>query len=214
MKNSGVVFINNVATLPETTVIISGVGRCGTSMAAAVLNEFGLNLGEFEPTVFEDTHMHFALKHWYHEARYQIISYRNAHFPKWGFKFPGIQNHLQPPELSAHFRNPRIVIMQRDNSAVAARLLISDRLEFKTEKAALLHAAKQQLKIIEWAIDTECPVAVFSYEKFITKPQSYIECLISFCGITLEEEQLKSAIKKVMPNEPDYINMFADSIAG
>ncbi len=206
--SSGALVFNGQPVAEEMTLIISGIGRCGTSMIAAILNSLGFNLGRVEPPVYEDADMNFALRHFYHEARYKVIAYRNDNLAKWGFKIPGIQNHLQPPEIVAHFRKPRMVIMQRDNAAVAARLLKSDGATFKHPTHALRHASRQQDKLIEFAELCECPVAVISYEKFVLNAKPHVEFLAGFTGIKLTDEALQKAVDLVMPNNPQYALAF------
>jgi hypothetical protein len=199
--------LNNSAPQEEMTLIITGAGRCGTSMAAAVLHSLGFNLGRVEAPVYEDSDMNFALRHFYHEARYKVIAHRNANLAKWGFKVPGIQNHMQPPEIVAHFRKPRVIIMQRDNAALAIRLLKSD--GYKNVISALRHASRQQDKLIEFAEFINCPTAILSYEKFIQSPRAYVEFLTVFCGLRTTEDELQKAVDIVLPNNPDYASAFA-----
>jgi len=177
-------------------------------MLAAVLEAFGLNLGEYDPYIYEDFEIGYAIRYFFDDIRAQIIEKRNAAFPRWGFKFPTLQNHLFPPEIHK-FRNPRLVVMSRDIAAVANRINLSEKdMGLSDTWAALKEANRQETDLLRFLELGECPTAFFSYEKFLAFPSECVNILAAFTGIKITPEQQIKAVKRVVANNPGYIGTF------
>jgi hypothetical protein len=195
------------------TVIVSGVGRSGTSMVAKVLHALGLPMGKSDGLeVLEDQEFVKALVSFDYDHMRQIISTYDALHPRWGFKFASLQNHLFPPQL-AYFRNPRLIVINRDPVATASRSHASDP-DRKDIEETLLNVAKQMLDMADFVCSAECPTQLISYEKFIALPDEGIDALARFCGIAVTEETRTRARHAVEPNNPDYIKLFHPSHRG
>jgi hypothetical protein len=195
------------------TVIVSGVGRSGTSMVAKVLHALGLPMGKTDGLeVFEDQEFIKALVSFDYNHMRQIISDYDAAHARWGFKFASLQNHVFPPQL-AHFRNPRLIIVSRDLTAAAARSFVSDP-DRKNIEETLLNVAKQISDMVDFVRNAECPALLVSYEKFIAFPDGAIDAIAQFCGIVVTDETRMRARRAVEPNNPNYIKLFHPSHRG
>jgi hypothetical protein len=94
LVNKGIIFKSGVTTSqPGTgrTFIVSGIGRGGTTLLAALLREGGLYLGtHLAESVLEDLDMMHVLRFERDLRLNQVIAQRNAAFENWGFKVPNM----------------------------------------------------------------------------------------------------------------------------
>src|SRR3954464_9324468 len=98
----------------EKTLIVSGVGRGGTSLVASVLFHAGVFLGQhLAEAVYEDQEFLLALNGHNRDLLLRLITHRSAAHRTWGFKVPGIHVGLEYRDLSL-FRNPHLILVFRD----------------------------------------------------------------------------------------------------
>ena len=195
------------------TIIVSGVGRSGTSMTASVISALGVPMGQTgNQAVFEDKDFIAALLYFNYDLMLTLIRQRDAAEPRWGFKFPSLQNHLLPPQIE-RFRNPHLIVVMRDLVAVASRSSMSD-LEQSGDVEALLNVSKQTYDMAHFVEKVRCPVLLLSYEKFIAFPEMAIGAIAKFCGITMDENKRGRAMLAVEPNNPEYIKLFHNDHRG
>jgi hypothetical protein len=166
-----------------TTIVVTGVGRSGTSMVAGTLHRLGVPVGsDWADGIFEDQPMRRALYHFFHDERAQTIATYNKHHPKWAFKFPGLHNHMFPPEMG-QFRDPRLVVLWRDAFSVSQRA------------EAPMHAIlREQTRMSEFAHACKCPVLMVSYEKAMASTAKFVTTLATFTDIKLTQEALAAAL--------------------
>ncbi len=189
------------------TVIVSGVGRSGTSMTAGVVSALGLPMGKTEnQAVFEDKEFITALLYFDYALLNTLIAARNAAAPRWGFKFPSLQNHLLPPQLG-RFRNPHLIVVTRDPVATASRAHISDP-EQEDAAAAYFNVSNQAFDMMHFLQKAHCPTLLLSYEKFVAFPEKGIDGIAAFCGLKATPAVRAKALMAVSPNNPDYIKLF------
>jgi hypothetical protein len=194
------------------TVIVSGVGRSGTSMTAAVLSALGIPMGNTKSAVLEDEEFLHALLFFNFGRLAQLVNIRNAATDRWGFKFASLQNHLLPPQLKS-FRNPHLIIVMRDPVAIAARAQISDP-EIKDATDAFFNVTKQSYDMANFVANAPCPTLLLSYEKFLSFPAEAIACIAAFCGIELTEAARAQALAEIAPNNTDYLKLFHKEYKG
>jgi hypothetical protein len=191
----------NAAPDAPITVIISGVGRSGTSMTAGVVSALGLPMGKTEnQAVFEDKEFINALLYFDYSLLHALIASRNAAAPRWGFKFPSLQNHLLPPQLK-RFRNPHLIVVTRDPVATASRAYISDP-EQKDAAAAYYNVSKQAYDMMHFLQKAQCPTLLLSYEKFVAFPENGIDGIAAFCGMKVTPAARAKALLVINPNNP------------
>jgi hypothetical protein len=189
------------------TVIVSGVGRSGTSMIAKVVDAIGIPMGRTDGlAVCEDREFNTALcLSDYHRLR-QIIRDRDATHERWGVKLASLQNQIFPPQLN-YFRSPRLIIVMRDVAATAARSHKSGS-EKTSLQETLRNVAKQTLDMVTFIENATCPTLVISYEKLIAFPDSGIDQIANFCRIDVSEDARRRARTAIEPNNPAYIGLF------
>ncbi len=189
------------------TVIVSGVGRSGTSMIAKVLDAIGVPMGKTDGlAVFEDRDFNTALFEFDYNRTRQLIKAKDEAHRRWGFKFASLQNHIFAPQLE-FFRKPRLVIVTRDIVATASRSFESDP-EMNDLEETLLNVTKQVSDMMYFVKYAPCPTLLISYEKFITFPEKALQSLAGFCGVTLTDESRRRARHAIEPNNPKYIELF------
>ncbi len=199
----------NAAKTPPAamTVIVTGVGRSGTSMASKVLEALGVPMGNTgDLAVHEDKDFLHALLYFDFTRLALLIRDRNDKYARWGFKFPSLQNHLLPPQL-AQFRHPHLIVIMRDPVAIASRSLNSDR-DAKGVNETLLNVTRQIGDLIGLVERASCPVLLLSYEKFVAFPRAAIEAIAAFCRLQPDAAQIDQAERAVAPNNADYIELF------
>ncbi len=204
---TGLLLLRNTPPAETTTVIVTGVARSGTSMAAAVLTALGIPMGDsWAPAVYEDERLCWSLSYHHHELRRQLAAERDAQFPRWGFKMPGIHNALHPPEL-AQFRTPRLVLMVRDTLAVAQSAQGYDR-DMRPTLEVVRHIQAEQEAAMRFAELAEVPAMLLSYEKFLAAPTLFIKALAVFVGLQPDDEAMTRAVLMVDPGNAGYREVF------
>ena len=189
------------------TVIVSGVGRSGTSMTAAVVNALGIPMGRTQnEAVFEDKEFVAALLYFDWGLMRALIDKRNRETSRWGIKFPSLQNHIFPDQLD-RFRNPYLVLVTRDPVATAARATISDP-EGGSDAEAFYNVSEQAYDMMRFVQKVKLPTLLLSYEKFIAFPEKTIDGIARFCGLQVDAAARAKALLAVSPNNPEYIKLF------
>lgn len=186
----------------EKTLLVTGLARSGTSMLAAVLQAAGVMMGDhvYEP-VHEDAEITQMLGARDLLRLDELIRRMDAKAPIWGFKMPDLQHFLQHDELD-RFRNAHLLVIFRDPVAVAARNALSeqvDGIEAMMEATAAMHSLAQ------FARASGLPFLFLSYEKALVFPRVFIETVLNFCGITLDEAKRTELLRHVQPNRPQYV---------
>jgi hypothetical protein len=189
------------------TVIVTGVGRSGTSMAAKVLEALGVPMGNTgELPVHEDQDFLRALLYFDFSLLAGLVRERNKAMARWGFKFPSLQNHLMAPQLQ-QFRQPHLIVIMRDPVAIASRSLDSDP-EKCSVTETLRNVTRQIGDLMHLVERAACPVLLLSYEKFVAFPETGIEQMAAFCRLRPDAAQMVRARAAVAPNNPHYIELF------
>jgi hypothetical protein len=186
----------------EKTLLITGLARSGTSMLAALLQAAGVWLGDhvYQP-INEDAEITQMLRARDLFRLDLLIKRQNAKAPIWGFKMPDLHQFLQHDEL-ARFRNPHLIVIFRDPVAVAARNVVSERidgLQAIIEATATTHALAQFVRA------SRLPFLFLSYEKALVFPRAFIDRVLAFCGITLDDTKRDTLLDHVQPNRSQYV---------
>jgi hypothetical protein len=216
--NTGVLALRVPGEEPELrtgpiTVIVSGVGRSGTSMVAKLVDALGISMGKTDGlAVYEDQELNRALYQFDYNLVRKLIRERDTAQQRWGFKFASLQNHIFAPQLE-YFRNPRLIIVMRDVIATASRSFISD-VEQKGFDETLINVTKQTSDMVYFVINATYPTLLVSYEKFVGLPDKGIDAVANFCGITVTDEIRRKARHAIEPNNPQYIELFHPNFRG
>ncbi|HME23936.1 MAG TPA: hypothetical protein VKI44_21845 [Acetobacteraceae bacterium] len=186
----------------EKTLLITGLARSGTSMLAAVLGAAGVWLGDhvYQP-INEDAEITQMLRARDFTRLDALIARQNAKTPIWGFKMPDLHQFLQHDELM-RFRNPHLIVIFRDPVAVAGRNALSeqtDGIQAIVEATAAMHSLAQFVR-------ASClPFLFLSYEKALVFPRVFVDSVLSFCGIALDEAKRTDLLHHVQPNRTQYV---------
>lgn len=182
----------------EFTVIVSGLGRSGTTMVAKMLSGAGLAMGVAKAnTIHEDVVLAGAIEKHNTDVVRRIAKERNELHPRWGFKRPLIVKHESV--IEAHLRNPRYILIFRDPMAVAMRNNLS--LGFKIHEGLTLYI-KQTNLLVSFLRGTKRPVLLASYEKVLQNPEAFAEAVADFAG--LPRTEVPAMVAVVNPNDEAY----------
>jgi hypothetical protein len=170
------------ATLSQKTIIIFGVARGGTSMAAGAARGLGFYMGHALENNNEDLEFSYkSLEHMKH-----VIHVRNAQYRKWGWKFPAAANYLD--ELLPQVRNPHLIVVCRDLAATTAGHV---RWHQREASFAISDVLLQTQKNIFLALRWRVPALLVSYEKSTLQPGRFIDELSRFLGEPVEVDREK-----------------------
>lgn len=199
LKNLGIVRIgDNSPPGAETTVVVVGVPRSGTSMVAAVLRQLGVHLGdEIDTSVFEDRAIADAIESGDMDGFRRIVADRNARHGLWGFKRPKAFTRLD--DILKELRNPRIVVTMRDCVAIAVR---NSKSVYHDEVEGVRRAAQATVAALDALEGVDAPTLMVSYEKAMSNPKKFARHLAAFCGLAPTSEQVQEVVT-VMKNGPE-----------
>jgi len=199
--NDGVRVINlskHEVELDEFSLIVSGLGRSGTTMISKMLSAGGIPMGvPKNDTIHEDQELSLAVEAKDKKKIEDIVNLRNQNHKIWGFKRPLIVKHRS--SIEKVFRNPRYVIVFRDPLAVATRNSLS--LGFNIKQALNVYAQQNQI-IVDFLDQTNKPVMLVSYEKAISNPKAFAAKLGGFSRRGPNQQNQMSRVIK--PNDPAY----------
>ena len=186
----------------EQTLLITGLARSGTSILAGILQSAGVWLGDhvYEP-INEDAEIAQMLRARDLSRLDALISRHNAKAPVWGLKIPDLHQFLQHDELSL-FRNPHLIVIFRDPVAVAARNALSEQMD---GMQAIIEATSAMHALAQFVRASRLPFLFVSYEKALVFPRSFIDNVLDFCGIALDEAGRAGLLRHVQPNRSQYV---------
>jgi hypothetical protein len=184
------------------TFIVTGLQRSGTTLVASVLRRVGIFMGkEINDLVHEDEAIAKILMARNLDALTPLIRERDATYGTWGFKFPMLCRALRPDDL-ARFRDPHIIVPFRDPVSVAVRKSLS---EYQQPMRALRTAMDDQVAMVAFVEQIQCPTLLLSYEKSLVFPRECIDAILNFCGLPRSDALCESLIGLIEPNRQDYI---------
>lgn len=198
LQNDGMEVLNWRTLDRYATIIVVGVPRSGTTMAAKALEKLGVFLGsEIDAPVQEDQRLSRALESATGELSDVILAYNNAH-EIWGFKRP---TAYQTIDLSL-FRHPRLVVTFRDPLAIAKREQVSMVSDFRDQ---LRRATEWSAKLADFALRQSVPTMLISYEKALQRPERFVRGLSRFIGMQPDDVLLRAAVDVIRPSPSEYV---------
>jgi hypothetical protein len=203
-KNPGFKIINaKKKNSDNKTVVVLGVARSGTSMAALVLQKMGVFIGsQIDNAVFEDREVFSLLESENSLSEFKTLAKeRDSKYSIWGWKRPKSITYIN--SFEPHITNPHYVLMFRDLLAVSLRNEIAMEKDFRN---FLQIAISDYQKVIEFINTTDKPCLLVSYEKAITKPEQFLDVLSSFLHIDLDKESREDCMNAISPGRKAYIH--------
>lgn len=202
LRNLGALRLGKLVPSGAKTIIVVGVARGGTSMVAGVLRHLGVFLGDDAvPPVFEDVRLATPIEAKEDAASRAIIEEYNRRHPVWGFKRPGLIDHL----ASAHrlFRNPVYVVIFRDVLAIANRNALS----VKSDPLRSIKYSLKQYQLVREFIESYAPPALLlSNEKALIHAATFVNELDDWLGLGATAQQKEAAIASIVIDQPQYLN--------
>lgn len=114
---------------------------------------------------------------------------------------PDLHLFLQHSELH-RFRNPHLLVIFRDPTAVAARNVLS---EHADGIQAVLEATSAMHALTQCVCASGLPYLFLSHEKALLFPQDFISSVLAFCGIAADDTTLAALRQHVQPNRAQYV---------
>jgi len=200
--NPGTFILNPSPAGDEASVLVTGLGRSGTTMVSRVLSALGLFMGErVSKGTNEDKDFRNIIKSGSLGKFKKLCRERDEQFKRWGFKYPAARHNLV--ELTAAMRSPRVVVTSRDPLATAIRTAAATKAEVMP---TFDQALRRTLRLLASVQQLECPVLLLSYEKALTRPRDCASALAGFCGIDADEETIEAASRKIHNGDQVYLS--------
>lgn len=183
------------------TVVVLGVERGGTSMAAGIIRGLGINMGKRAGLNHEDP---LFLTEEY-ERLANRIRMRNKEEETWGFKVPRSSLHLD--FFEQNLRNPYYVVVYRNSLAIADSWIqrgAGNMLDVM-ERISKYHGS-----ILDHARQTKNPVLMLNYERAVqnnTNKKLVVEELADFIGVALDDELKNRATAMMTGDGKGYVNL-------
>lgn len=183
------------------TIIVTGIGRSGTTMVAAVLAGLGiLSAADAYPATLDDREFLHLFRADASAGIASVIEKRNRDSDVWGFKLPSIHAYLGSSGLRM-FRHPHLVVVFRDPVAVAVRHATA---EYMDAEASFLENIAGMQDVARFVQAADCPLLLVSYEKAVKFPDHFITALAEFCGVSADAAQRSRLRAIIRPDNPDY----------
>ena len=181
------------------TVVVSGLGRSGTTMIGKMLTAGGVPMGvPKHDVIHEDVGLSSLVENQDEVRLREVLRDRNAKHTIWGVKRPLIVQHSDL--IEATFRNPRYIVIFRDPMAVGTR----NNLSLGFDLPGALHVYKGQFEIVcEFVARSHRPMLLLSYEKVLNNTTAIVEEIAEFCRI--EPSRRPDMLDVISPNDVSYL---------
>lgn len=188
----------------ESTLLVVGLARSGTSILAGALRRLGLFMGESagdRPSNEDGPLRDLILAQDWDSADELIASYNRSH-KKWGTKIPGLVDQLE--KAHSTFRNPRYIIIFRDVFSVANRDRISMQLDLL---GGISRSIEQYRKICDFLVKNNPDCLMVSFDTALHDKDVLIEELVAFCQLQPSQQQIEDALAFITKNPEDYLRL-------
>jgi hypothetical protein len=155
-------------------VLVTGLGRSGTSAAASIMFHFGYCLTELPPIRnHEDPHLRDLLKDGKIDEIVGILQNRVANHSHVAWKDPKIYGRSGQNLVGKLADDWLVVVIFRDPIAIAMRRAMSEQAEFSADLARVISGQRKLLDFADGVAKTRAVLYV-SYEKMLTDPVGFI----------------------------------------
>jgi|SRR5665213_1451040 len=180
------------------TIVVLGVERGGTSMAAGMLRALGIDLGKRVGLNHEDprfiTTDHNRLK--------QVIAVRDREADVWGFKMPNAATILD--FFEANLRNPYYLIVYRNLASVADSWQQRGTGEYL---GAIDRGLELNRLIVEHLRRSKRPAMIVNYERAVADKNGTVDDVVGFLGLAVDDEAVERAIGIMAGDGQGYLNL-------
>jgi hypothetical protein len=123
-----------------------------------------------------------------------LVAKRNAAHKVWGWKDPHSRTYIE--ELLPSLRNPHVILIFRDNHAVAQRI------HFRTQRehlSTIMEYLQHMQGLVEFVRSRSFPLMLVSYERAVRMSEEFAKELDDFIGAGASEEALRKVARYVRP---------------
>lgn len=209
--NSGIYVLNEIPQQEEKTIIVLGSPRSGTSMMGKIL--YALNIfrnNQLDKSVFEDREIIDLLENKKDEKEIEnYFKTKTKEYKIWGFKRPGAYFYIKKYEK--YIINPIYIIPFKDMLSISLRKNISIGQDFKN---SLKETMEHHIKLINFILNNDKPMILFSYEKAILNPDFFVESIVKILDIHPSKEELLNAKKAIEMNPESYLQNSRERVIG
>ncbi|PLY14737.1 MAG: hypothetical protein C0631_09435 [Sedimenticola sp.] len=200
--NDGIQILFPPSQSSEKTLIVVGIARGGTSLAAGALSHLGVFMGEAAHSpVFEDLRLSSAFENNDITAIYSIVSSYNVQHKTWGWKRPSVVNYLS--SVHEAVRNPHYICLFKDLFSVANRNRISMESEvLKNMERSLIEYSN----VVQFLTTNKPPCLMVSYDKALANKKLFIDRICEFAGIEPSSEEYQNAMNFITPSPKEYFD--------
>ena len=190
----------------RSKVLITGLGRSGTSLIASIIKSIGYHMPyAYKLATNEDSQLRQLLKNGEIQGIKLELDDRvkKHHFVAW--KDPKIFSH-NGIELNKILDNEWVYILVfRDPYSIASRNIISQKSD--DLDAALYEAAHNQKKLVTFynLIKIKNPTYLISYEKFLSNKKQEIEKIADFLKININDQHITQILNNAQKDHEKYL---------
>ena len=207
LVNKGIEFIDSTTSREDSpgagrNIVIVGPARGGTSLVAGALHHLGVFMGQkAHAPVFEDVELAGAIECGDRDVARRIIRANDERHAIWAFKRPWLTDRLEVAE--SLFSRPKYIFVYRDLLSIAKRNAISMGGEVLPSMRQALH---QYARTLEFIARSRPSGMLVSYEKALRYPNDFISSLVTFCGLSPSEQQVRAAVTFIEPEPGAYLD--------
>lgn len=197
--------VGNVAGQTHTKLLVSGLGRSGTSAIGSILKHLGYYVGDVERvTTNEDKSLQNLLAKNLHDEIIEELNRRANTYPLIAWKDPKLIGS-EGIKLIARLPNDwGIILTSRDPTSIAMRLSRQHGTNIAKNLEDVLSRQNKLLSAI--ALIRTKPVFVVSYEKLLANPEKTIMgLLIDINPNLLEQVDISKLWKSIRGDQAKYI---------
>lgn len=179
--DAGLQFIPYGFTTKFRKVLITGLGRSGTSAVASVFNHIGFYLGDdSEAPIYEDVVLRTAFKEERLSDVRSTLERSGLEHRLVAWKDPKLFSAIGSQLVGELTEDWLMVLVFRDPVATTLRRVFSDKVSFMD---TLLSTVRLQEKLVQFGMTVKKPILFVSYEKLLLYPEQVIGEILGFVDL-------------------------------
>lgn len=201
LESEPTLVLNGAQEAPKC-IIVCGLARSGTSAAALVLIQLGVNMGEtLTKGSHEDRQFFKAMQSGVDDFNQYVNSRSSTGL--WGAKLTADLRSLTS-SLTA-LPSPALLVPIRDFAAVTARRDKASQSDFADRVAQLSRQWARLQSLIE---NATCPVLLYSHRWAVSQPTSFVKWLCHSLQMSANDEAIGRAAAALASDQNDYTKNF------
>jgi hypothetical protein len=192
---------------PNRRVLVTGLGRGGTTAIASLLHWAGYNLSGDAPTdlvYFEDERLRAFLLEGQVDQLEAELNARAERYPLVAWKDPKLYGARGAELLQRLPEDWMVIVVFRDPVAIARRRTVTDGVEFRESMPHVLRFMGKLSEFAEAAAKSR-RVCYVSYEKLVTEPVSTITEIFRYLGVEPGQDVASYLWGKMRQSQEQYL---------